>query len=312
MSRISLIFIILLSNFGLIPESSAAENSITPYTVSNEYFSLSITLENLSRPTFQVLDGTKSPIFVPGDNVSYLISFKPNRDFIWSKTNELMNKQFGNKYRLNDSKMHLGMALKYGDNDAIGISETYQYQPNKFLENRLSGVMVVPEKKNLILTWLGIDIHAMAQSIKIVSTKTATTEQLGQPVSIELDVIDFAENQVVFIDNSKTPQAFGPMTIGPISISNQFIQLSTKISSNLAITGLSSTSSTCSYMSGVIALKKTGNCLIILTQPGNEIYAAAKPLVLSFKINPAKKSVKICPTSSKVVEVSASKKCPIN
>jgi hypothetical protein len=299
MRKMLIIAFSIFTVLSINPVASAAENVITPYTLNNDYFSMSISLENLSRPTFQVLDGMKSPIFVPGDKVSYTVSLVPNRDFIWSKANALITKQYGTKYKLNDVKMHFSGSLKYGDEEAIDLSETYQYQTNKFLDNRLNGVMVVPAKKNLILTWAGIDIQGLAQGQNIVS-KNGSTQQLGASLTIELDVIDLVENQVVFMDTSKTPQAFAGLTSTSLSLSHQFVQLKTNVSSNLPITGVSSTPGTCAYMSGVIAFKKAGSCLVILTQPGNEIYASAKPLVLSFKITPANKNVKLCNRSCPV------------
>ena len=312
MRRLVVVLLTVFPIFTFTPTASASENVITPYTLTNDYFSMTISLENLSRPTFQTLDRVTSPIFVPGDNVSYTITVTPKRDFIWSTANALITKQFGTKYKLNDTKMHLAGSLKYGDNDTIDIDETYQYQTNKFIENNLKGVMVVPPKKNLILTWLGIDIQGIAQPISNITSKTGTTQQLGNPVTIELDVIDLVENQVVFLDTSKTPQAFDQLAASSLSLSHQFVQLVTKVSSGLPITGVSSTQGTCAYMSGVIAFKKAGNCLVILTQPGNEIYAPAKPLVLSFKVTPANKNIKLCNGSKRITEVAKNKSCPVN
>lgn len=311
MRKLVTILFSAFSVFAYISPAEAADNVITPYTLNNDYFSMSISLENLSRPTFQVIDGVKSPIFVPGDNVSYSITLNANRDFIWSKANALITKQYGTKYVLNDVKMHLAIGLKYGDDESFGISETYQYQTNQMLENNLKGVMKVPAKKNLILTWAGIDLQGIAQP-KAIVYKNGSNQQYLSKVTLELDVIDLVENQVVFMDVSKTPQSINPLTLNPVSISHQFLQLTTVATSNLPLTGMSNTTGTCSYMSGVVAFKKVGNCLIILTQPGNEVYAAAKPLVLSFKITKANKNVKLCNGVKKITEVSKSKSCPIS
>lgn len=294
----------LFSTSALAAENNS--NKYMAYQLETKDFKFWIELENLSRPTFVNVGANKIPFFQINDNVNYKVEILYKTDLL----NDI-NVWFAKKYpgaEFNSATFRLN--YKITNNTREIYSDLFEKVQGKKFGHTVSSesTFYLNEKQSIELASLsyGIEIEYVdANGYELKKTTYLNTYT---------NVVDWLQPPIkLFSFTEKMGQTITYPNISSMNLAHKYLNLNTHITSSagtqVRLTSLAP--KTCRITGLTVIFIKAGDCNLMVTSDGSEIYNPATERVLAFTIAPSKDVPLICTKTSQITQLKKSaKKCP--